>query len=76
MTSAIAPLVSLHNRLRQALSRCSGFFCCFKDPWDSNGQDFVISVFHLNKKYVFVNDIFHKNITNNYYFWSLFYLQV
>lgn len=26
MTSAIAPLVSLRNRLRQALSRCSGFF--------------------------------------------------
>ena len=26
MTSAIASLVSLRNRLRQALSRCSGFF--------------------------------------------------
>ena len=24
--SAIAPLVSLRNRLRQAVSRCSGFF--------------------------------------------------
>ena len=26
MANAIAPLVSLRNRLRQTLSRCSGFF--------------------------------------------------